>query len=188
MSTALQSRMVHIEVDISLDEWLDWAHTNGIDTRITSFLQYRPSYLCNFDPKHSDFTYSCPRTLDMLSQLTKGADLSELTELIDGTIGKGASAEYRAFTKYYEDIPKLKDIIDNPATCELPTGGLAFALCGLITENMTSENCERLMEYVRRMPSELHVVILRGSFRRTPGLRKVPAFSKLLVEVGTKFC
>jgi hypothetical protein len=61
MSTALQSRMGHIEVMIDTNDWLDWAFPKGVDHRITSYLQFKPGNIHTFSPDHSDKTYACPR-------------------------------------------------------------------------------------------------------------------------------
>lgn len=61
MSTALQSRLVHMELVIDHQEWIDWAVQNDIDHRITSFIGFKPSALFTFTPDHTDKTYACPR-------------------------------------------------------------------------------------------------------------------------------
>ena len=61
MSTALQSRLVHIDVVLDVDCWLEWAMNNGIDHRITSYIKFKPDMLYTFKPDHTDKTYGSPR-------------------------------------------------------------------------------------------------------------------------------
>ena len=59
-STAMQSRLCHIELEVDNEAWIEWAHTHGIDYRITSFIEFKPDLLHNFDPNHNDNTFPCP--------------------------------------------------------------------------------------------------------------------------------
>ena len=61
MSTALQSRMAHLELVVDSKEWVDWASSNEIDHRITSYINFRPDALYTFSPDHTDKTYASPR-------------------------------------------------------------------------------------------------------------------------------
>lgn len=61
MSTALQSRMVHLELVCDPKEWCDWAAAEKVDYRITSYINFKPGNLYTFRPDHTDKTYACPR-------------------------------------------------------------------------------------------------------------------------------
>jgi hypothetical protein len=38
----LANRFSHYELDVNLDDWVDWAYKNNIDERLIGFLRYRP--------------------------------------------------------------------------------------------------------------------------------------------------
>ena len=61
MSTALQSRLAHLELVVDSKEWVNWATSNGIDHRITSYINFKPGNLYTFNPDHTDKTYASPR-------------------------------------------------------------------------------------------------------------------------------
>ena len=61
MSTALQSRMAHLELVVDAKEWVEWASSHGIDYRITSYINFKPDALYTFSPDHTDKTYASPR-------------------------------------------------------------------------------------------------------------------------------
>ena len=61
MSTALQSRLVHMELVVDPKEWDEWATEAGIHHRITDFIKFKPGLLYTFTPDHTDKTYACPR-------------------------------------------------------------------------------------------------------------------------------
>lgn len=60
MGTAMQSRMIHLEMKADRDSWLEWALDNGIDYRIRAFIKFKDTLLHKFDPNHSDKTFPCP--------------------------------------------------------------------------------------------------------------------------------
>lgn len=61
MSTAMQSRLIHLELDVDIKTWLSWASENGIDYRVVSYIESRPEHLHQFDPNHNDKTFACPQ-------------------------------------------------------------------------------------------------------------------------------
>lgn len=61
MSTALQSRLAHMELVVDPQEWTNWAAENGIDHRISDYIKFKPGQLFTFSPDHTDKTYACPR-------------------------------------------------------------------------------------------------------------------------------
>jgi len=60
LSTAMQSRLVHLELEIDVRAWLDWATSAGLDHRVISYVEGHPDHLHQFDPNHNDKTFSCP--------------------------------------------------------------------------------------------------------------------------------
>lgn len=61
MSTALKSRMAHLTLMLDNRKWLDWATNAGVDYRITSYINFKPNSLYEFNPDSEDDTYACPR-------------------------------------------------------------------------------------------------------------------------------
>lgn len=60
MSSALISRFAHFNIDINVDDWLEWASQAGIDYRITSYLSFKKSNLYSFKPDATE-PYASPR-------------------------------------------------------------------------------------------------------------------------------
>ena len=115
ISTALRSRFITLPLEPDADIWLDWAHANGIDWRVTAYIHYKKlDGLYDFDPEESDNVYACPRSWAMLSKLLKfipkGKE-EEYQNLIQGTIGNQAIL-FAEFCNYSNNIPKIEDIIN----------------------------------------------------------------------------
>lgn len=172
MGTALQSRLVHLEMKVDYRAWLDWAMTNKIDSRITSFIQFKPDLLHRFDPDHNDNTFACPRTWEFASNLLAGdAFTDDLLPLIAGTVSNGVAREFYAFTKIYEKVASADQIAANPLGIDIPVEmSILYAQTGSIGSHANAKNISALMQYIARLPMEFQVVCLREICRRTPNL------------------
>jgi hypothetical protein len=173
MSTALQSRLVHFEVKVDREIWLEWAGANGIDHRITSFVNWKPELLYNFKPDSEDRTYASPRTWEFSNRLLKTIDLEshEGLALLAGTVGEGVAREFISFSRIHNDLPTIDQIIRNGDTLVVPSDpGTLFALSGAIGAHATEENVTALMKFVNRMSADFQVVTLREMIRRNKKL------------------
>lgn len=173
MSTALQSRMVHLELTVNSDIWLDWASSNGIDHKITSFIRFKPDNLYRFDPAHSDNTYASPRTWEFANRLIRkmGLDNPLLLQILAGTISEGVAREFIGFTKIYQRLPTIDQIIASPEGIMVPDEpSILYALTGSISNYAKPDTIESLMKFVVRIPIEFQVVCLREVVRRDKDL------------------
>ena len=182
MPTPLQSRMVHLKLNADSQVWVDWAVTHGIDYRITSFINFKPSLLYNFDPDHSDMTYASPRTWEFANRLIK--DVSSLKPftylpLLSGTVGEGPARELLAFCRIHDQLPKMSEIKARPE--EVPVSqepSILYALSGALASHADKNNIEGLMKFINRMPPEFQVVTLREMIKRNREILDLPAIQQ----------
>jgi hypothetical protein len=164
MSTALQSRLIHYELTLSKDEFLDYASKVGIDTRIQGFINFMPSRLMDFRPDHQDKTFPCPRTWEYLSRLIKGKEVStKIAARIAGTIGQGTAVEFITFAKEYENLPLYRDILAKPDSIAVPKeASTKYATISMISDQVQSDEIDTIVNYVMRFDLELQIVFLKG--------------------------
>lgn len=185
MSTALQSRLVHMELVIDYKEWLDWASSNDIDHRITSYINFKPGNLYTFDPNHTDDTYAAPRTWEFSSRLIKQETLKSgnILPLLAGTISEGVAREFLGFCSIFDRLPSFQTIIDTPLVIPVPDEpSILFALTGSISHNVDKTNLSAAMEFVKRIPVEFQVVCLREIVRRKKELIAEPAINQWITD------
>lgn len=178
MSTALQSRLVHMEVSVDTNEWVDWAQSNGVDHRITSYIKFKPSQLYTFSATHTDKTYASPRTWEFANRfvLREGTVDHRLIPILAGTLSQGVAREFVTFCQIYTELPTLTQILSQGATLAVPSEpSVLYALTGSISHNATVANVEALMIYVSRLPIEFQIVTLREMVRRHKDLLSVPS-------------
>lgn len=185
LSTALQSRVAHLFLDVDKKEWVDWAIKAGIDSRIIGLIEFAPGNLHNFDPNHTDNTFSCPRTLEMLSRAVKGHQVTvDDYDLIEGIIGKGAATEFITFCDIYQSLPPIGDIIKDPVGCVLPAEkSQRYALATYVADNMDKNNAAPLVDYLKRMDVDFRVVAVRMANARVAGINMVPAVNQMIREL-----
>lgn len=185
MGTALQSRMVHLQMHVDNREWMQWAIPNKIDSRVLGFLEWKPEYLHNFDPAHNDCTFACPRTWEFVSKLIDGKTMSqEDLPVIAGTIGCGVAQEFVQFARIYNELPKMSDIIAHPDTAQIPhEASTRFAMATVLADHFTAANTKALVTYVRRYPIEIRVITLRILQQRNPSIMGNPEIMPLWQEL-----
>lgn len=181
MSTALQSRMVHMELTVDVQEWTDWAASTGIHHHISDFIKFKPGNLFTFIPDHQSDTYACPRTWEFADRILKDMGLGspDILEMLSGTISEGVAREFIAFSKIYKDLPSIAQIIAAPEKIGVPEEpSVLFAMTGSISHNITADNCAALLKYVSRLSPEFQVVCVRETVRRDGSFRKNPNIVK----------
>lgn len=185
MSTAMQSRLVHMEVVSDVQEFTDWASSQGVDHRISDYIRFKPGNLYAFKADHTDKTYACNRTwefADRVLKVTDDNDPDRLT-LLCGTISEGIAREFLTFCKIYADLPKMKEIEASPETIKVPEEpSVLYALTGAISHNAHKDTIGQVMKYVNRLPVEFQVVTLRDTVRRHKPLFAHPAVQKWVAE------
>jgi hypothetical protein len=172
ISTAMQSRVVHIELHSNHEQWDAWAAKADIHHFIRDYIKYKPETINNFDPEHTDNTFACERTWEFASNLIKqwgGIIPVAKVALLSGTIGKGIANEFFQYTKVYKDLPTVAQIAANPKNTKVPQDpGTLYAVTGTIAANVDSTIIGPVMEYINRLPLEFQVITLKELIAKDP--------------------
>lgn len=185
MSTAMQSRLIHIVMESDKDEWIDWATSSDIDYRVIGFIEFQPKKLHLFNPDHQELTFPCHRTWEFVSKLIKNKqDVSDMIPLLSGAIGPGVALEFVKFCEEYTRIPKLSAIIGDPKNTMVPVElSTRFAVLTMLMANSTVSNIKKVVEYISRFKPEEQIIFYRGALNRDPALRDVDEVAAELVKV-----
>ena len=164
MSTALRNRFTHVNFEYNLDDWLKWAGDQGINPYILAFLTWRGGELLfNFKPESTDKAFATPRSWEFASRVMKHFDPSIQRELLDGTIGGGAAAEFMGFLKLQEQIPSIDKIFNGEDIIPKDIG-LRYALISALVSHCEKPNqYERLITYSLNtgLPREFAVLMVK---------------------------
>lgn len=187
MSTAMQSRLVTLLMKLDTQEFLqDVAYAGGWDTRITSYLNYKPSSLHDFRPDHNEHTFCSPRTWEFMNKLIQGRAISDGdAPLFGGAITSGVAADFIQFIKVFDRLPKLNDILNDPAGIRLPEDNPSkYAAASYVAEHAKPANLEPINTYLERFPGEFRIMFYRMLMVQKPELRSEVTFRKALVELS----
>jgi hypothetical protein len=165
MSTASQSRMIHYIVEVNHKESIEYFLKNDADTRVISYLSFMPSKLMDFRPDHQEHTFPCPRTWEMLSNMVKGKEITPRTgPRIAGTIGEGTAIDFMTFAREFDRLPNIQQIIDDPLnTAVPPETSTKFATVSMLTEHISEDQIEPILEYVERFDIEMQILFARAA-------------------------
>lgn len=180
MPAALANRLVHLDYDVHLDDWSNWALQHGIKAEVLAFLRFRTNLLHDFKPQDNPRAFPSPRSWTFVNEIIgEGLPGDEEFETIKGTVGEGAAAEFNAFIRVMRDLPSVDSILLNPKTAPVPEQpSTLYALTTSLATRAVKDNFERLMQYNARLPTEFQVVFVRDSLKRNDELSKTQVFTK----------
>ena len=178
MPAALALRFHHIDLDVSLDDWCAWAQDNDQPTEMIAFARFRPNLLHAFDPTQRSSPN--PRSWHFACQIINGGlDRDTEFEMLKGTVGDGAAAEFVAFLQVYRDLPSIDQIMLDADGTPVPTSpNVQYALATALGAKVKKDTFDRIMKYVDRMPVEFQVLMVRDSVRSVPAVASTKAFIK----------
>jgi hypothetical protein len=187
LSTAMQSRVVHLEMQVNFEEWLyDVALKENYDSRIIAYLSQFPSKLMDFRPDHKDKTFCCPRTWEFVNRIISGRVVTDSdAPLLAGTITSGTAVDFVQFCKIYMDLITIDQILADPAKCPLPNDqNMRWATISHMMEKVDTKNFSQLCTYVDRFSVDFRILFYRSTLVRNPALRQNPAFVGAMATLG----
>jgi hypothetical protein len=178
MPTPLRNRFVHLEFEVDLQDWSEWAIEAGIRPEVIAFLRFRQELLSAFDRDANAFP--SPRSWEFVSRILDATpDQSVEHELFAGAVGSGAATEFSAFLKTFRELPNIDAILLNPLKEPVPENAAAqYAVASALAHCATDTNFDRICTYLGRMPTEFSVLCVRDASLRQPAVQHTPAFTK----------
>src|SRR6516162_6667182 len=86
MPTPLRNRFVHLEFEIDIQEWSEWAIQAGIRPEVIAFLRFRPELISQ--PDRDAHAFPSPRSWEFVSRILAAApDQAVEHELFAGAVG-----------------------------------------------------------------------------------------------------
>lgn len=184
IGTALQSRFVHLHLEASYEDWLTAvALPNKYDPRLIAYLAQFPTKLMDFDPRHNDLTFCCPRTWEFTNAILKQTpgDLDEVLPLLCGTITSLVATELVQFAKVFKDVVPVSEILQHPDTARVPgEKAMQWATTTAMADHLTVQNFDKMAIYADRLPLTMRVMFYRSALARLPAIVSTPAFGNAM--------
>lgn len=189
IGTALQSRVVHLEMRKDLRDFIGHAYKAGFDHRIAGFLENNPDSLHDFSPDHTNKTYACPRTYEFLSRYVMGKEIIDISlGVMVGIVGPAAAIKFFAFLKHYDEIPSYQSVVSDPTNAKIPSNsGAQFAVLSMLVAKLKDSDFDDICTYVDRIPAEMQIVFYRNVKAKNRNLSKHKAFVKRQLKFAESF-
>jgi hypothetical protein len=174
----LLNRFVHLDLEVSGDDWHDWAVGAGVAPEVRGFLRYRPALLFQFEPRVNTRAFPTPRSWEFVSLVLAHTPPQLLHPVVSGCVGEGPAAEFVAFARICKELPDPDQVLANPVTAGVPREpDVLYALCGALVERCRKAGQKVLagfVQYAGRMPDEFGVLAMRDALAVAPGLLTLP--------------
>jgi MoxR-like ATPase len=189
MPAPLANRFTHYEVETHLDDWVNWAYAENIDTRVIAFLRFRPDLLFSFDPAHNPVAFPSPRSWEYAHRALQKFDRTDLlADALQACVGPSAGLELKTFVDNLAQMPDIDAILEGKAAA-VPDGidlqyGVAAALVRRALDAAKHGDAAtvygNILKYAQRFPQREMGVMLVSDLHRAVGrpLFAVPAFSE----------
>lgn len=189
--SALENRLIHVAVEPSVDEFLTYAVQRGMHPSVPAFLQERPDMLLKFDPRSPERAFPSPRAWERVSDIMK-LPLAEgpRTEMLKGAIGSGAAVEFIAFTRVFQDLPRLADVLSG--TVDLSSirrpdvmRAVVYSVLAHAGDGSSFERVEQAASVATRLPDEWAMLLIRRLYETAPNMvLKTPSWQPLWQRLG----
>src|SRR6516225_2566113 len=185
MPTPLRIRFVHLEFEVDVQEWSEWAIQAGISPEVIAFLRFRPELISQ--PDRDAHAFPSPRSWEFVSRILDSLDSQSNPsiehELIAGAVGSGPASEVSAFLRTFRELPSIDAILLNPLQEPVPENAAAqYAVASALARCSSDTNFDRICLYLNRLPTEFRVLCVRDATLREPAIRSTAGYVRFAVE------
>jgi hypothetical protein len=191
MISPLLNRFLHVDMEVSVDDWTEYMSAHGKGGLITSFMRFKPSSLNTFDPKTYQRSFGTPRSWERVADVAVNAPAGLLHALTCGLVGDGEAAEFVAFQKMYIELAANEPakILANPDTAKVPDEpSVLWAVCGALVEYVRRNTKPALMgalvKYSMRMNDEQSIAMVRDIIAFRKQVLELPETGPWLKKFG----
>jgi hypothetical protein len=188
MPRPLRNRFKHMELEVDLIEWCQWAGTNQIEPEVIAFLRLRPELLFSPGTDMNVNAWPSPRSNAMMSRYftswkkRHGSNLdARLQRYLAGIVGDGAAGEFYAFLQMFRNLPSTDEILRDPYGTRVPDASApseSIMIATALGRVINDRNISTAAVYLERMAdSEYLVLAMRDAKVRDPLIAKTQTFT-----------
>ncbi len=180
----IDNRKMRINIEPNLDAWVDWAERKGVNPFAIAFAKVKPGTVFTSEVPSKPGPFCTPRTFVKTSYLINKLEMEMFTEAAAGYIGEGAAAEFVAFLRVAEELPKWEDIIKDPEGVRMPEHRMdaTYAAMQMVAHRVDGQTAKPAFKFLKRMGKEFQVAGLKAVLRRCPQMVSTPDFALWLRE------
>lgn len=171
LPSPLANRFVHIDMEVNVEDWRQWAMKRHIDERIVAYISFKNDALMRFDPTLNEKSFATPRSWEAVHHLLQSSLPHHLhLDAMGGAIGPSNAVDFLGFCKVMNLLPDIEEILSGNCT-DYPRDvsalyALSSALTGRIISNPNDEQINHLLIYTLNLQSEFAVMIVQDLQRQ----------------------
>jgi hypothetical protein len=181
----LLNRFVHLDLEVSNEDWQQWAVTKGVAPEVRAFLNYRPALLAQFDAASNPRAFPTPRSWEFVSDVVPKTPDHLLHPVIAGCVGEGPAAEFLGFLKLYRELPDLDAVLAKPEGAPVPREpAVLYALVGALVERCRQAQAplSAFVAYALRLPDDFAMLALRDAMDVNKKIGALPAVQQWIAR------
>jgi tRNA A37 threonylcarbamoyladenosine biosynthesis protein TsaE len=166
--------LIHVENDP--DAWAMWAMGAGMPMILVAYIRARPAML-DFVVTKGMHMGPCARNWESFGQWLN-CGMRDV-EILEGTVGKGATLDFLNFEKLASKAPNLDGILLNPDTAEVPSSSdpdISFIVATGLAHKITPKNFGQALKYLGRMMAPYRIMAIKDAAFKTPAICQTAEF------------
>jgi len=182
MAAPLANRFVHLEMEVSVEDWKKWAISSNLEPSIIAFIAYRPDALFTFNTKDDNRSFATPRTWAYVNEIISSSPEDDLLlPMVSGAIGQELAAAYLGFRAVASEIPDIDSIFEGGCKDVPKESSALHILCSSLSmrvnERTSSKKLNNLVSYTLNLPGEFAVMIIQDLRERHIELDHIESWS-----------
>lgn len=178
MPSALANRFAHVDVDVDVEGWREWAASRGIDPAMIAFIGFRPAYLHKMTGAPNERAFPSPRSVTQASKFASEPNAAARLRRMAALCGDDFATTFDAFYRAWSAMPDLALILREPETAPVPAdSAIRYAVSSFLASKATRQNLAAIMTYACRMSRDYEISIVTDATRRDPDLKITGAFT-----------
>jgi len=188
LAAPLQNRMCDIQVDTTLEDFINYAITQDIRPEVMSFLRDRPDMLHKFEGGSDIKAFPSPRSWFAVSDLLElDVPLQDRVEMIKGDVGEEAALIFETHLRVYETMPRIDDILDGKP-CEMPKElNVVYCVAMGLATRIDRTNFDNAWKFLQQMSGDIQTMVMKLAYKRDKQIAHSPAFSEWARENADAF-
>lgn len=182
----MANSLTRVTLEVSLEDWTQWALTNSVKPEVISFCRQFPELLSKFDANADAFP--SPRSWVQGVSAALGVVPAHLEYAVYcGDVGEGAAATFTGYLRTFRSLTNPDVVLMHPDTAEVPKESSArYAMISAMSFRTTKDNFGRVMKYISRFPEEFGLLFIRDTIVRCPSVQESTDFIAWASGPGAK--
>jgi len=151
-------------MEVSVDDWRDWAYKKELDNRIISYITSKNEHLFTFDAKSEVKSFATPRSWEYVDSILQSeVNSSTMLEVLSGAIGREVAVSFLGFIKVMDRLPNIEVILMGESKEYSDEVDVLYALSSSLVSGILKDisNLENVLSYTLDLKSEFSVMIIQ---------------------------